>query len=175
MTRIRMPWLAVLLGLALFAPTVGSAQAVEGDVGLPQGTAAPAVMVQNLEGNQIQLLDLIKGKPALVEIWATWCELCEQLQPQLDRIHRQHGARLNMVAIGVGVGQNLRRVQRHVEEHKTPYPVVFDPRGEAVRAYNGLTTSIVMLFDASGKVVYAGVGGDQDLVSAVNKLLAPTE
>lgn len=162
------------LGIALSAPAAVSAQ-VEDAVGLPIGTAAPAVTVQNLEGANVQLLDLIRGKPAMVEIWATWCELCEQLQPQLDRIHAQHKSRLNVVAIGVGVGQNLRRVQRHVQEHKTAYPVVFDPRGEAVRAYNSLTTSIVMLFDASGKVVYAGVGGDQDLVGAVDKVLADTQ
>ena len=80
-----------------------------------------------------------------------------------------------MVAIGVGVGQNLRRVQRHVEEHQPGYPHVYDPRGEAVRAYNSLTTSIVMLFDAGGKVVYAGVGGDQDLMTEVDKLLAPAQ
>ncbi len=171
MTRIRKQSLAVVLGLAMLAPAAAAGQ-MEGDVGLPLGTVAPAVMVQNLEGNPIQLLDLIKGKPALVEIWATWCELCEQLQPQLDRIHADHGDRLNMVAVGVGVGQNLRRVQRHVAEHKPAYPHVFDPRGAAVRAYNSLTTSIVMLFDTSGKVVYAGVGGDQDLISEVNKLLS---
>lgn len=161
--------------LALLAPTVAVAQGVEGDVGLPLGTQAPAATVQDLEGESVQLLDLISGKPALVEIWATWCDLCEQLQPQLDQIHAQYGSRLNMVAIGVGVGQNLRRVQRHVEEHEPGYPHVYDPRGEAVRAYNSLTTSIVMLFDAGGKVVYAGVGGDQDLMTEVDELLAPAQ
>jgi thiol-disulfide isomerase/thioredoxin len=174
MIRIATQTLALALGLALLAPAAASAQ-VEGDVGLPLGTAAPAVTVQNLEGNPVQLLDLIKGKPAMVEIWAVWCELCEQLQPQVAQIHQRHGARMNTVAIGVGVGQNLRRIQRWVDEHKPGYHVVFDPRGEAVRTLNGMTTSIVMLFDASGKVVYAGVGGDQDLVSEVNKLLGTTE
>ena len=130
MNRIRT--LALALGLALLAPAAVSAQ-VEGEVGLPIGTAAPAVTVQDLEGNPVQLLDLIKGKPAMVEIWATWCELCEELQPQITQIHARHGARMNTVAIGVGVGQTLRRVQRWVEEHKPGYHVVFDPRGEAVR------------------------------------------
>jgi thiol-disulfide isomerase/thioredoxin len=170
----RIQTLALALGLALTTPAAVSAQ-VEDDVGLPLGTAVPAVTVQDIEGNPVQLLDLIRGKPALVEIWATWCELCEQLEPQVAQIQQRHGARMNTVAIGVGVGQTLRRVQRWVEEHEPGYHVVFDPRGEAVRALNGLTTSIVMLFDASGKVVYAGVGGDQDLVTAVNRLLGTTE
>lgn len=172
----RIQTLAVTLGMALTAPAAASAQAVEGDVGLPLGTQAPAVTVQTLDGGSVQLLDLMpRGKPALVEIWATWCELCEQLQPQIDRLHGQYGSRLSMVQIAVGVGQNLRRIQRHVDEHQPGYPVVFDSRGEAVRALNSLTTSIVMLFDASGKVVYSGVGGDQDLITAVDKLLSVTQ
>ena len=175
MNRIGSQFLVAGFALALLAPTVASAQGVEGDVGLPLGTQAPAATVQNLEGESIQLLDLIGGKPALVEIWATWCELCEQLQPQLDQIHAQYGSRLNMVAIGVGVGQNLRRVQRHVEERQPGYPYVYDPRGEAVRAYNALTTSIVMLFNAGGKVVYAGVGGDQDLMTEVGQLFSSVQ
>jgi len=68
-----------------------------------------------------------------------------------------------------------RRIKRHLEDHDRGYPYVYDSRGNAVRAYQAATTSIVLLVDASGKVVYSGVGGEQYLVSAVEKMLASTQ
>lgn len=164
----------VLLALALIALPLGArAQAAgEGGVALPIGTVGPGAEVQDLQGNPVNLADYIRGKPAVIEFWATWCELCERLQPQLDRIQAQHGQRVNVVAVAVGVAQNLRRVQRHLEDHDPGYPYLFDARGAAVRAYNAQTTSIVVMLDAEGRVAYTGVGGDQNLTAAIERILA---
>jgi thiol-disulfide isomerase/thioredoxin len=131
----------------------------------------PGAALEDLEGNAVDLIDYTRGKPAIIEFWATWCELCEALQPQLDRIQSQHGARINVVAVAVGVAQTVRRVQRHLEDHNPGYPYLWDARGAAVRAYNATTTSIVVMLDAQGRVAYTGVGGDQDLMAAAQRLL----
>jgi thiol-disulfide isomerase/thioredoxin len=159
------------LALLLALPIGVSAQAAaEGSVSLPIGSVGPGAALEDLQGNAVDLIDYTRGKPAIVEFWATWCELCERLQPQLDRIHAQYGDRLGMVAVAVGVAQTVRRVQRHVDEHRTPYAVLWDDRGAAVRAYNATTTSIVVMLDAQGRVAYTGVGADQDLVGAAARL-----
>jgi thiol-disulfide isomerase/thioredoxin len=158
------------LALALLAPALAAQDAI----GLPLGSQAPAASVQDLEGKPVELLTLIpKGKPALLEFWATWCEQCEALQPQLDRIQKELGSQISLVAVAVGVAQTARRVQRHLDDHNPGYPYVFDARGDAVRKYNAATTSVVMLLDKTGKVVYADVGPNQDLVGAVKKVLGP--
>ena len=141
-------------------------------VGLDIGTPAPSVELEDLDGNAVQLSDYIEpGKLTLLEFWATWCENCEALQPQLDRIQADYGDQVNVVAVAVAVSQSQRRVRRHVEEHGAGYPYLWDGSGAAVRAFNAATTSIVMLVDGEGTVVYAGVGGDQDLVGEVEKRL----
>jgi len=155
------------LALAVIGPATGGAQ----EVALPLGTQAPPATLEDLEGNQVQLLDYVKGKPALVEFWATWCENCAALQPQLDRLEAQYGDRLAIVAVAVAVAQSPRRVQRHVEAHDPGYPYLWDAKGAAVRAYKAPTTSVVVLLDGEGKVVYTGVGPRQDLESAVRKVL----
>ena len=108
--RLRRALTGGALALALIVPGTLAAQDA---IGLALGTQAPAASVEDLEGKPVQLLDLIKpGKPALLEFWATWCEQCAALQPQLDRIQKEMGSQINVVAVAVGVAQTPRRVQR---------------------------------------------------------------
>jgi len=158
----------IALTLLLTLPISARGQA---SVSLPFGAQGPGAAVEDLDGNNVDLIDYVKGKPALIEFWATWCELCEALQPQLNEIQLKYGERINVVAVAVGVAQSVRRVRRHLEEHDPGYPYLWDARGAAVRAYNATTTSIVVMLDGDGKVVYAGVGGSQDLTGEVERLL----
>ncbi len=80
---------------------------------------------------------------------------------------------MNIVAVAVGVSQSVRRVKRHLEDHDPGYSFLWDGRGAAVRAYNATTTSIVVMLDEQGKVVYTGVGPSQDLVGATQRLMGP--
>jgi cytochrome c biogenesis protein CcmG/thiol:disulfide interchange protein DsbE len=164
------PGLCLVLAL-VFAAAPLAGQSGEGEVGLPLGTPAPPAAVEDLEGNPVELLNLVRGRPALIEFWATWCENCEALQPQLDEIQAQHGEAVAIVAVAVGVAQSVRRVRRRLEEHDPGYPYVWDGRGAAVRAYRAPTTSVVVMLDAEGKVVYTGSGARQDLKGAVGRLL----
>jgi len=164
--------LAAVLSAGLTARPV-LAQSGEGQVSLAIGAAGPAVHLQDLEENDVSLLDLAGGKPMLIEFWATWCELCKELQPQMDEIQAEYGDRVSVVGVAVAVSQSLRRVRRHVEEHATGYPYLWDGRGAAVRAYEASTTSVVVILDADGKVAYTGVGGGQDLVGAVKRVVGP--
>lgn len=169
-TLVRLALLLTLLTLLAPGALVGQ----DGGVSLPVGTPAPDVELEDLDGNPVRLADVLDGKPALIEFWAIWCENCEALQPQLDRIQARFGDRMNVVAVAVAVSQSQRRVKRHVAEHAPGYPYLWDGKGAAVRAYQAATTSIVVLLDADGTVVYTGVGGGQDLVSAVEALLEAT-
>jgi len=166
---------AVRFLVALLLPAAVAARAGEASaqgVGPAVGTQAPGAALEDLDGKAVQLLSYVPtGKPALIEFWASWCEQCEALQPQLDRIRVRHGDGLSMVAVAVAVSQSVRRVKRHLEEHDPGYPYLWDARGEAVRAFNALTTGVVVLLDAQGKVVYAWVGSEQKLEAEVVKLM----
>jgi len=170
--RARASILAVLTLLMALPLSVSAQAGGEGSVSLALGTVGPGAAVEDLDGNAVDLADYIRGKPALIEFWATWCELCAALQPQLDRIQAEHGDDLNVVAVAVGVAQTVRRVRRHLEDHDPGYTYLWDGRGAAVRAYNATTTSIVVMLDKDGKVAYTGVGAQQDLTGAVQRLLA---
>jgi cytochrome c biogenesis protein CcmG/thiol:disulfide interchange protein DsbE len=163
---------ALAPALLLAALTSLPAAAQDAGVSLPVGSNAPDASLQDLDGNAVQLSDFMTdGRMTLIEFWATWCENCEELQPQMDAVHERYGDRVNVVAVAVAVAQSQRRVRRHLERHEPGYPHLWDADGAAVRAYEAATTSIVVLVGSDGKVAYTGVGGDQDLVAAVERAL----
>ena len=160
-----------IITVTLAAPLAAVAQEPEDGLGLPAGTPAPDAQVEDMEGNEVSLLEVIGGRPALIEFWASWCEQCEALQPEIDRVQERFGEEVAVVAVAVAVSQSRRRVRRHVEQHGPVYDFVYDANGEAVRAYKALTTSIVVLVDGEGRVVSTGVGPEQELVKALEALL----
>jgi thiol-disulfide isomerase/thioredoxin len=162
---------ALLATLAAIFAAPLSAQTGAGQVSLAIGTQAPAVTLEDLEGKPVNLQDLTRGKPAVIEFWATWCEQCEALQPEIDRVKARFGNQVQVVAVAVAVAQTVRRVQQHLAQHNPGYPFLWDARGNAVRAFEAATTAIVVILDKDGKVAYTGVGPRQSLVAEVEKLL----
>jgi thiol-disulfide isomerase/thioredoxin len=142
-------------------------------VALPLGSAGPDAAVQDLEGRSIQLKShFIAGRPTVLEFWATWCGECEALQPQFDQVQARFGNQVRVIAVAVGVGQTLRRVNQHLEDHNPGYPFVWDANGAAVRAYEVPTTSTIVILDREGRVVYTGVDRSQNVIAAVERVLA---
>jgi thiol-disulfide isomerase/thioredoxin len=155
--------LAATAALMLFL--VGSAAHGQ-DVGLPIGSVPEAVELEDLDGNAVSLAALTRGKPTLIQFWATWCPTCSAMQPRIDAARRQHGDALQVIYVAVGVNQNPRTIRRHMDSHPLPGRVLYDGRGRATRAFRAPTTSYVVALDAAGRVVYTGVGGDQDIAAA---------
>ncbi|HEX9582261.1 MAG TPA: TlpA disulfide reductase family protein [Gemmatimonadales bacterium] len=164
----RLADLALLVAFAAF-PGALSAQ---DEVGIPLGTAPPAVTIEDLDGQPVDLATIIGQKPAIVEFWATWCPQCERLFPRMEAAHTRYGKDVEFVVIAVAVNQTQRSIRRHLERHPMPFRVLWDTQGRATRAFQAYTTSYLVALDASGKAVYTGVGPDQDVEAAVRKALS---
>lgn len=170
-------WLAVgtVAGALLFGPLapVGYAQAANA-VGLPVGTTPDPVTVEDLDGNDVDLSRYVGRRPVLLEFWATWCEVCEALAPTMEAAYDRYGDRVDFVVVAVGVNQSPRSIRRHLERHPSSFQFLFDARGRATRAYKAPTTAYVVILGADGRVAYTGVGADQDLVTALARVLGAT-
>jgi len=155
------------LGTAFAAPLY----AQETRIGIERGAVPEGLTLADVQGGEVDLGQYFGEGPVLIEFWATWCENCEALHPRMLEAHERYGDRVRFVAIAVAVGQSERRVRRHLEKHPVPYPTLWDGRGEAVRAFETPATSYIVILDAAGRVVYTGIGRDQDIDAAIRGIL----
>lgn len=164
--RTRFVFALIAGALSVAAPRALRAQ----DAGLPLGSRAPSALVTTLDGKTVNLADVATG-PAVIEFWATWCENCEHLLPALKRAHATYGSKVKFVGVSVSVNQSPKRVQLHVAKYGVPGVQLYDTQGNATGSWDVPATSYVVVLDRSGRVVYTGVGGDQDLEAAIRKAL----
>jgi len=103
--------------------------------------------------------------------WATWCTNCKELEPQFLSLVKQYSPRVTFIDVAVSVNQSPDRVKRYAEKYHFTHQMLYDVNGDAVGAYDVPATSYVVLVDRTGKVVYTGLGGDQNLAAALKKVL----
>ena len=156
--------ITTLIGIA--APHVARAQ----DSGLDLGALAPSAIVQTLDGKPVDLAKIATG-PAVIEFWATWCENCEALLPTMKKAAAAYGKKVKFVAVAVSVNQSVNRVKLYVAKHGVPGEQYFDAKGDATGKWDVPATSHVVVLNKAGKVVYTGVGGDQNIEAAIRKAL----
>ena len=157
---------ALCAGLLFVAPALLRAPDV---IGIPVGETPPAVTLESLNGDSVALSQWIGKKPVLVEFWATWCPICAELLPRMEVAQKKFGDRAEFLVVAVAVNQSKNSVRRHLERHPMPFTFLWDGNGAAVRAFQAPSTSYIAVLDANGRVVYTGVGADQDIEAALEK------
>ena len=139
------------------------------DLGIEIGSKAPVVTVQSLDGKQVDLGLYIGKTPMLIEFWATWCANCRELMPTLLEAEKKFGKKVKFVALAVAINQSPERVRRFIAAHPLPHDTFYDAEGKAAGAFDAPATSYVVVLDKTGRVVYTGLGGKQDLEAALRK------
>ena len=158
---------ALCAGILMAVPIRLAAQ--DDIVGIPIGQTAPAVTIQDLAGNSVELARWVGKKPVIVEFWATWCPVCAELLPRMEAARLKYGDRVEFLVVAVAVNQSANTVRRHLARHPMPFTFLWDVNGNAVRAFQAPATSYVAVLDGQGKVVYTGIGADQDIEAALER------
>lgn len=158
----------VFLALAL-AASAGLSPLGAQESGIPVGSKAPLATIQTLDGNPAPFAQFIGKGPVLIEFWATWCPNCKELEPALLAAQKRYAGTVQFVGVAVSVNESPELVRRYVERHGLAGTQLYDRKGDAVDAYDVPATSFVVVIDKAGKVVYTGLGGNQDLNAAIKK------
>jgi thiol-disulfide isomerase/thioredoxin len=141
------------------------------DGGIALGSKAPAAVVKALNGTSVNMSSLVGPQPTVVEFWATWCPNCKELEPTLTAAQTKYSGKVKFLTVAVAINESFERVQKTVAAHHMSGTIVYDADGNAAGAYDAPATSYVVVVDHTGKVVYTGVGGTQDIDAAIKKAL----
>lgn len=149
---------AILVALAL----VGLAGS-----GGRNGRPAPALPSEQLSGKGVMLAAL-RGHPALVTFWASWCAPCEHEAPALERFSRGLNGRATLVGVNWS-DPSLAAAHSFIKRYGWTFPNLRDPRGTIGLSYGvtGLPTTFVI--DSVGKLqaTLRGPQTQQTLTSAL--------
>ena len=112
-----------------------------------------------------EVLAAHRGKPVLVNFWATWCPPCRKEYPALVEVARKHAGD-GLVVIGVSMDEDadINLVRRFLAEHKPEFvnyrqkPRTFDTFVKAVDPGWRGTLPTTFLYDREGRILRRAVG-----------------
>lgn len=162
---------ALCAALVAAAGSAPLAAQTENQIGIPLGTVPPAVELEDLSREPVDLAQFVGQGPVLLQFWARWCDICEALAPTMNAAHTRFGDRVTFLVVAVGVNQSPRSIRRHLERHPVTGRILWDGEGRATRAFQAPTTGYIVILDAEGRVAYTGVGEDQDIEAALARVL----
>jgi len=133
---------------------------------------APDFKLPDMDG-EIHSLASYKGKPIIINFWATWCPPCRAELPSMNR----GWAKIKdegIAMIAVNVGESEDTIFTFTADYPIDFTVLLDESGEIIKQWpiKGLPTTFVV--DGEGRLVYRAIGGREwdsdELLDIVRRL-----
>jgi len=137
-------------------------------IGPKTGKLAPDFILPSISGEEVKLSDF-RGKPVLVNFWATWCPPCRAELPYLISAHNDY-ADQGLVILAVDIGENLSTVKDFVEQREIPLTVLLDSKNKTARAYHIGAIPTSFLIDRQGIIQEVRLGAFPDSESVAKSL-----
>jgi len=153
-------------------PTAIPTPALVVPIGFGLGQQAPDFALNDLDDRPVQLYRL-RGRPVVINFWATWCPPCRAEAPALQAAYQRYQDRVAL--LGVDEREDAATVLQFASEFGLTYPLLLDQNGDASMLYQVLGIPTTVVLDAEGVVRVRHVGPltvDQ-FAQYVDPLLAP--
>ena len=141
-------------GVATVATEAAVAEDPTGETEEARGSEAPDFTVYDLEGNAHKLSDF-RGKPVLLNFWASWCGPCQMEMPDFQKFYESHGDQVNFVIVNLTDGQQetVESASAFIAEKGYTFPVYYDTDIDAAMKYGVNAVPVSYFIDGSGYFV----------------------
>jgi cytochrome c biogenesis protein CcmG/thiol:disulfide interchange protein DsbE len=111
-------------------------------------------------------------RPAVVNVWASWCGPCRAEAPLLTEAHEAYSD--EVLFIGVDVQDSQSAAKAFIEEFSLDFDHFFDPNRAVPSAWGGFGVPITYFVATDGSIVdtHAGILDERTLVAGIDGLLA---
>lgn len=114
------------------------------------GDTAPEFDLPTMGGDRIRLSDL-KGRPVVVNFWATWCTPCRKEMPDFQAMADRYGGE-GLVVLGINVGESRIGIADFVQSVGVTFPILVDERETAQTDYRILPLPATFFIDRDGTI-----------------------
>ncbi len=132
---------------------------------------APDFTLTTLEGTRISLEDL-RGKPVVINFWASWCPPCRIEAPLIERTWRAYKNR-DLIFLGINIQDRKEDALNYIREFDITYPNGPDPTGEISIDYGVSGLPVTFFISRKGEVVRRWVGAIETnvLISSIEEIM----
>ena len=120
------------------------------------GNPAPDFLIHYRDGTT-QSLKSFRGKVVLIQFAASWCNVCQEIMPVLERdFNLRYKSHPDFTLFAVCKGQTAAEVQQFAEESGVTYPLTLDEDESIFRLYAQANAGVTrnVLLDRNGKIVF---------------------
>lgn len=124
-----------------------------------EGFSAPDFTLDLLGGGEVTLSDL-RGKPVVLNIWATWCGPCREEMPAIEKVYRSYkDLGLTVIGLNLTSQDSERAVTAFVQELDLTFPIALDRDGSVGNRYQLMGLPTTFFIDSQGVIQSVVVGG----------------
>ncbi len=115
--------------------------------------------VEDGVGNSVSLYSF-KGKPIVVNFWATWCGPCKSELPAFEKAYKTYGDEVEFMMVNLTDGQRetIPKVKEFIGENGYTFPVYYDTKYSASATYGISSIPATLFVDADGNVYDGRLG-----------------
>ncbi|MBQ9956873.1 MAG: TlpA family protein disulfide reductase [Ruminococcus sp.] len=123
-----------------------------------QDFTAPDFTVYDSEGKAVKLSDF-RGRPVVVNFWASWCYYCKVEMPDFDKAYENHSdVEFMMINVTDGKSETIETAQEYVNGEGYKFPVYYDTTLEATQTYGASGLPMTFFINGSGQLVTYATG-----------------
>ena len=141
------------------------------------GFLAPEISLLDTHGNEIKLTEL-RGRPVIVNFWATWCPPCRAEMPAMQRVEMDYAdEEVIILAVNSTNQDSLPAVTQFIDEFGISFPVVLDTQGIAANTYQVSSLPTTFFIERDGMISDVVIGGPMAealLKSRIDRMLKRT-
>lgn len=128
--------------------------------GILSAQTLPDVMVENMDGEQVNIRSVVTGKPAIISFWGVTCKPCINELNALNDAMEDWLAEVDfdIIAVSVDDSRFFPKAKSMTQGYGWQFNCVFDKNQDLKRAMNVSLTPQTFIVDASGKIVYSHSG-----------------